>query len=474
MKSKLTNLGLILLTIGTVILFWTTPTNAFEPNKDFGINHKNEEFLSRNKILFYDPNKGDCYNSLSLKNSGSLSLTAEGEDYFKKNLENFKIKINQEIVNGYNKTRKELYIIAIKEYNQENNYSIPEQAWAILAVIDSKERSWSTTRTILNGIAEIGSDHIVDYHKPGDNYVSDLKVALSIIVSKAKDFDITKTPATQWTIDDIANIFLRYNRGVFYDQLNLTWKDSGYVNNLSHSYSNNGKLDHKEYCKISEKYPSIKCGHNMSSAGAIHVFQKISEIALGFGGPNGGGNCSWSVDVKSLRDVYDNYAWQESCKGKSPVSKNGSVVCNAYMARNQAYLSDPILKQYPGGNGYAGQDCGAWVRFSMIKSGLDPKYGYDGKSHSGRTDHMKKWFIDKNNGWQAVGTINDSGGNNIDSASLMPGDIALTNGHIWYYVGDGIFSSASIHYGEDGGRYPMKGHFDESDGKIVTWYRKTQ
>lgn len=60
MKSKLTNLGLILLIIGTVILFWTTPTNAFEPNKDFGINHKNEEFLSRNKILFYDPNAGDC------------------------------------------------------------------------------------------------------------------------------------------------------------------------------------------------------------------------------------------------------------------------------------------------------------------------------------------------------------------------------------------------------------------------------
>lgn len=78
MKSKLTNLGLILLTIGTVILFWTTPTNAFEPNKDFGINHKNEEFLSRNKILFYDPNKtgfGDCSDQLA---SGNLVL--QGDD----------------------------------------------------------------------------------------------------------------------------------------------------------------------------------------------------------------------------------------------------------------------------------------------------------------------------------------------------------------------------------------------------------
>lgn len=78
MKSKLTNLGLILLIIGTVILFWTTPTNAFEPNKDFGINHKNEEFLSRNKILFYDPNKtgfGDCSDQLA---SGNLVL--QGDD----------------------------------------------------------------------------------------------------------------------------------------------------------------------------------------------------------------------------------------------------------------------------------------------------------------------------------------------------------------------------------------------------------
>lgn len=57
MKNRLITGLLVLLSVSVLTLFNTTSTKA---DDSLRINHKNEEFLSRNKILFYDPNAGDC------------------------------------------------------------------------------------------------------------------------------------------------------------------------------------------------------------------------------------------------------------------------------------------------------------------------------------------------------------------------------------------------------------------------------
>ncbi|QQS71025.1 hypothetical protein IPP92_01905 [Candidatus Saccharibacteria bacterium] len=110
-------------------------------------------------------------------------------------------------------------------------------------------------------------------------------------------------------------------------------------------------------------------------------------------------------------------------------------------------------------------DCGAFVTRLVIDSGWDTSYNYNGKlsDGAGPTDTQKNW-LDAH--WQNLGTASS-----IDTATLKPGDVAISSGHTFIYVGtisgfDSKIASASLCE-----RAPMAGRESlTKDG--FTWYRK--
>jgi lysophospholipase L1-like esterase len=125
--------------------------------------------------------------------------------------------------------------------------------------------------------------------------------------------------------------------------------------------------------------------------------------------------------------------------------------------------------RYVGGsvNGVPGIDCGGFVTILVQNSGIEPNYN-DGK---GGTDAQEVWVKEHN--WTLLNATYDTP---IDTSVLQPGDVALSLGHTFIYVGEipgfnSVIASAS--YGESSARAPMAGHEDliRSPRSLVRWYR---
>lgn len=121
--------------------------------------------------------------------------------------------------------------------------------------------------------------------------------------------------------------------------------------------------------------------------------------------------------------------------------------------------------KYVGGNAYPGIDCGGFVTHLLINSGFEPSYNYSGlfSKGAGFTGIQTKWLKEN---WQTLGKADS-----IDTANLQPGDVAMTEGHTFVYVGtidkfESKIASASL-----AERAPMAGKESLTDGSF-TWYRK--
>ncbi len=111
--------------------------------------------------------------------------------------------------------------------------------------------------------------------------------------------------------------------------------------------------------------------------------------------------------------------------------------------------------------GCEGEDCGAFVTRLVMDSGWDPTYNFSGKG--GATPTQRKW-LEAN--WEVVGK-----GNEISTATLQPGDVAMQPGHTFIYVGkipgfEKVIASAALC-----SRAPMAGWERLTDSSL-TWYRK--
>ncbi|MDR3297824.1 MAG: phage tail-type lysozyme domain-containing protein [Candidatus Nomurabacteria bacterium] len=123
--------------------------------------------------------------------------------------------------------------------------------------------------------------------------------------------------------------------------------------------------------------------------------------------------------------------------------------------------------RYVGGGSHPGIDCGGWVTTLMQESGYEPNYN----DVSGGTAVQEQWV--KDHGWTR---LNPSG--DIDTSLLRAGDVALTDGHTFVFVGEisGFDSNiASASYGGENPnsgawRAPMAGTESLTGG--VRWYRK--
>lgn len=450
--------------------------------------YANESFFTRNHIIFYD--KNDTHKICSdssiggnlVGNFGDLGLNEQGKKWLTDHAEYFKSKLSEVIeVNGVKKTRQERYIMAAA------TAGVPSDIWKILFVIDENERSFSTSKTILNGLAYIGSGRIIDGVPPGKDYQDDLVAGINHFMqhARAEKFDVKNS--SNWTLDNIAYSLLRWNRGGAYHDLKLHWRESGYINNFTHSYQYNGKLDHPSACL----YPplvdaGLRCNNRHSKTGAIHILNFLTNNFTldGLGGGSSATISSGNVDCSSSMDSLANLngidakimaIFQQYAHPQYHRSGPKRDLSNpAWYPKDASYLTDPILRQYTGSP--VGQDCGAWVRFVIVKSGLDPNYG----GGSGHTGTVQSWISKSQNGWQKI-TPQPSF---KDISSFQPGDVGLCDQHTYIYIGNGIFSSASTTNTTTNsggfGRFPMRSAGEECVDRQgrpksgYNWWRKVK
>ena len=423
-----------------------------------------ESFFTKNNILFYDPKDSNvCTNSGTSVSLGNLELTEQGKQFVDSYMPTLRQKLAEIVeADGTRKSRQQRYVEAAKQAG------LPEEAWMLLATVDYRERNWNTTKTILNGRDSFGASRGTDGIPPGKNYQDDLVKGAEVLAAKARAAGFDLRDKNQWNTDNIGNIFLQWVRGGLYKSVNLTWRDSGYVMNFLTAYKYPGKLDSPGYCaktnELNRRHNTTKyhCDHSETRMGALVMFKVLNDSLTGGGLKLGSGNalkgninCSSAPGGvnSSLWEVYQKYAWPEHCKAR--VTNLPGCDANTPKAGRE-YTHDPVLLQYQGAN--HGQDCGAWARFAMIKSGIDPNYG----SGSGWTVSMRGWFPKQAN-WQVVGN------GSTDVSQLQSGDVALCSGHTYFYVGNGIFSSASMNT-----RYPMRGRPNECGLKPMRWWRKVK
>lgn len=136
-------------------------------------------------------------------------------------------------------------------------------------------------------------------------------------------------------------------------------------------------------------------------------------------------------------------------------------------------------QRYVGGGQHPGIDCGGFVTTLVYDSGFD-KY-YNSSAKGGNTGPQKQW-LDAN--WKNLGDASV-----IDTSTLVAGDVAISSGHTFIYVGKNIGKGfegkefgegdpaysgvASASYGGTGApwRAPMAGH-ESLASYGFTWYRK--
>lgn len=172
-----------------------------------------------------------------------------------------------------------------------------------------------------------------------------------------------------------------------------------------------------------------------------------------------------SQDATGLAAKTREYAWPQytpSTTNKKP----------EYATAVQAAL-DAKPPRYVGGGAFAGVDCGGFVTLLMQDSGFEPKYN---TGPQGNTIQQKEW-LDAN--WENMGLAD-----NINTALIEPGWVAMSPSHTFVFVGKSVSSEfgagdpafqgvASASYGGTGApwRAPMAGH-ESLKSTGFTWYKK--
>jgi len=168
-------------------------------------------------------------------------------------------------------------------------------------------------------------------------------------------------------------------------------------------------------------------------------------------------NCSEATG--DLSQLTLSYAWPEY-HAKPYVQKKPEYETAVRKADDEnIYTGDPCH----GG----GVDCGAFVTLLVVNSGFDPAYNHGGKRSegAGNTSAQAAW-ASKN--WETIGT-----GSTINVADLRAGDVAISDGHTFIWVGEIEGFQTKIASASQCGRAPMAGtESPTSSDPTLKWYRK--
>lgn len=184
---------------------------------------------------------------------------------------------------------------------------------------------------------------------------------------------------------------------------------------------------------------------------------KSQEIFDEFSGKPGAtsnqANCSAATgDLSQLTLAY---AWPEY-HAQPYVQKKPEYETAVQKAKDEGkYTGDQCF----GG----GVDCGAFVTLLVNNSGFDPEYNSGGKG--GNTTDQARWAQAN---WETLGP-----GGSINVADLRAGDVAISNGHTFIWVGEIEGFQTKIASASQCGRAPMAGmESPTSNDRGLTWYRK--
>ncbi|MCL2445108.1 phage tail tip lysozyme [Candidatus Saccharibacteria bacterium] len=134
--------------------------------------------------------------------------------------------------------------------------------------------------------------------------------------------------------------------------------------------------------------------------------------------------------------------------------------------------------RYVGGGIHPGIDCGGFTTTLIYDSGWDR--GFNHNARGGPTGTQEAWVMNPANGWDRV---NPHGV--VNTADLIPGDVAFTTGHTFIWVGEIpgfgemgnmrlMIASASFSTTGRSWRTPMAGMESPftAGNEIVRWYRR--
>lgn len=185
------------------------------------------------------------------------------------------------------------------------------------------------------------------------------------------------------------------------------------------------------------------------------LMSRLSGSATGTvaGSAGRGTACSGSRAITgSFASYVLAYAWPQYTKDKTEQMPE-------YKRATEAASQNG---EYVGGN--MGNDCGAFVTRIIRNSGVDPNYN----SSNGNTTYQETYLKEN---WQSLGT-----GAQINTGDLLPGDVAIKDGHTFVFVGnipgfDATAASASVGGGSVPIRAPMANQYEQMTSAEYTWYR---
>lgn len=323
--------------------------------------------------------------------------------------------------------------------------------WQMLAAIHYREASFSTSRDIQAGNPFGGpysrtSTSYAQYGYPKDIQESVI-IAAKVLIDMAKGgvvkkpINVANPPAeavkdTFFSYNGRAQAYANQAATLGFDPVKQPYEGSPYV-------MNNYDDKHKDMKIITRDGGPVDSVDSRYGAFTIYAF---------LGGGIGSGACGDSSDVQASGDLFKTivlYAWPTYHAAPYRTMKPEYKAAVDAARKNGEYI---------GGISYPGVDCGGFVTRVMRNSKVDPKYN----SSEGATGAQLAYLKSHPELYKKINGVRGTG-------DLQPGDIAIRDGHTYFFVGGipgfkGNSASASLDE-----RSPMASSAYDFGG--FEWYR---
>jgi hypothetical protein len=173
-----------------------------------------------------------------------------------------------------------------------------------------------------------------------------------------------------------------------------------------------------------------------------------------FGGAATSGACNAAMSGFDATVLA--YAWPE-WKG-SPFTE----MMPAWKSAVEQAQANDMYAGYP-----PGIDCGGFVTLLMINSGFEPEYNFGGKLSRGAGNTIRGQIPWLQANWESLGPATS-----IDTSTLQKGDVAISEGHTFVFVGEIEGFASSIASASQYDRAPMADDKQSPTAPGFTWYRK--
>lgn len=336
-----------------------------------------------------------------------------------------------------------------------DNTGVP---WQLLAAIHYREANNSPTQDMQAG-NPIGGPYTASSTDYGNGYpksIADsaeiaanhlIRVEKSGVIKKDIDVptpDIEEVKDVLFSYNGRATVYAQQAADLGFDPKTQPYEGSPYVmNNYDDTHTNMGIItrDHGGLDGTDTRF------------GAFVIYERLG------GATSSPDACSATLSGSAQQRIIQTivkYAWPDYH------SPNYFDMKPEYKAAIDTAIKNG---EYVGGEDHPGIDCGGFVTRVMRDSGADPNYG-----GGGATSEQIKYL-------NAHPELYENLGTKSSTKDLQPGDIAIVNGHTFFYVGsvpgfNENGASASFSPSNTAWRAPMASAtiFKDSNG-TYNWYR---